>query len=72
MKTLIAIMGMLVSLSLTAVPEVNRQVIYEAGTNGYFTYRIAFSSAIPTAVTIPGSLEKLPPRGPPAIDTGRA
>ncbi len=41
MKKLITLCSLFASLSLTAAPEVNRQVIYEAGTNGYFTYRIA-------------------------------
>ncbi|QXD26332.1 glycoside hydrolase [Opitutia bacterium ISCC 51] len=32
---------MLCGLALTAAPEINRQVLYQAGTHGYFTYRIA-------------------------------
>lgn len=41
MKTFVTLVGLLASLSLAASSEMNRRVIYEAGTNGYFTYRIA-------------------------------
>lgn len=35
------ILGISSTGTLTATPEINRQVLYQAGTNGYFTYRIA-------------------------------
>lgn len=41
MKRLIATILALGSASLAASPEMSRSVVYQAGTNGYFTYRIA-------------------------------
>lgn len=41
MKKLIYLAAVFMALTLNGAPGVNRQVVYQAGTNGYFTYRIA-------------------------------
>ena len=39
--TIVLFLTLAFGITLSAAPEINRQVLYQAGTHGYFTYRIA-------------------------------